>query len=94
MPLELLHHLALLMAAPLLYAARACRRWPFGAPWWAFTFPLDALAGAAVRYAGKHAGGPWTVLAGSLLLLATAAVTVVLARTLIALARGTLLKPA
>jgi tellurite resistance protein len=93
MPLELLHHLALLMAAALLYAARGCRRWPFGAPWWAFTFPLDALAGAAVRYAGKHAGGPWTVLAGMLLLLATAVVTAVLARTLFALARGTLLKP-
>jgi tellurite resistance protein len=91
MPLELLHHLALLLAAALLYAARGCRRWPFGAPWWAFTFPLDALAGAALRHAGTHAGGPWTVLAGMLLLLATVAVTIVLVRTLMALVRGALL---
>jgi tellurite resistance protein len=89
--LEWLFYSALALAALLIYLGRGFRRWPFGAPWWAFTFPLDALAGAAVRFATVHPDGPWTPLAGGLLLLATAAVLMVLVRTLAALARGTLL---
>jgi tellurite resistance protein len=90
LPLEWLYYLALPLAAALFYLARGFRRWPFGAPWWAFTFPLDALAGAASLYARRHPDGPWTAVAACLLLLATLAVIVVLARTLSALARGTL----
>jgi tellurite resistance protein len=92
--LEWLYPVALLLAAALLAYARRLHRWPFGAAWWALTFPLDALAGAAARYASAHPGGPWSALAGALMLLATLVVALVLARTLAALARGTLLKPA
>jgi tellurite resistance protein len=89
--LEFLYFVALALAVALAVHARGFWRWPFGASWWAFTFPLDALAGAAARYAERHPQGIWTGLAGALLLLATVAVTIVLVRTLIALARGTLL---
>ena len=90
LPLEFLYYLALLLAAALFVVARRFWRWPFGAPWWAFTFPLDAVAAAALRYAGTH-GGPWRAVAGAALLLANLAVALVLARTLTALARGRLL---
>ncbi len=88
--LSLLYFLALPLAVTLFIAARRFRRWPFGAPWWAFTFPLDALAGAAALFAKHHPHGPWPALAAGLLLLATAAVVLVLARTLLALLRGNL----
>jgi tellurite resistance protein len=88
--LPLLYFAALALALCLCVVARGFRRWPFGAPWWAFTFPLDALAGAAVHYAKAHPQGPWPALAGAFLALATAVVALVLFRTLAALARGTL----
>ncbi|HEY8067719.1 MAG TPA: hypothetical protein VIF38_02415 [Burkholderiales bacterium] len=88
--LQYLYYLALPLAAALLVSARGFWRWPFGAPWWAFTFPLDALAGAAAHFARAHPAGPWRLLAGGLLLLATAAVVLVLLRTLLALQRGSL----
>jgi tellurite resistance protein len=91
--LAFLYFAVLPLAVALFFAARGCRRWPFGAPWWAFTFPLDALAGAAAHYGRTHPQGPWLALAGALLALATAAVVLVLARTLAALLRGTLLVP-
>ena len=91
--LESLYLLALPLAAVLIVLARGLRRWPFGAPWWAFTFPLDALAGAAIQFAKDHPGRLWTALAAGLLLLATLAVVLVLIRTLAALARGSLFKP-
>jgi tellurite resistance protein len=75
----------------LLTVSRRCFGWPFGAPWWAFTFPLDGMAAAALRQAADHPAAGWQALAAALLLLATAAACVVLARTLAALARGTLL---
>lgn len=92
-PLEWLYYLALPLAAALFLSARQFWRWPFGAPWWAFTFPLDALAGAAAHFAQAHPAGPWRPLAGGLLLLATAAVVLVLFRTLLALLRGSLFVP-
>jgi len=88
--LEVLYCFALALALALFVAARGFWRWPFGAPWWAFTFPLDALAGAAALYAKHHPDGAWPMLAGGFLLLATAAVVLVLTRTLLALLRGTL----
>jgi len=90
LPLEWLYYLALPLVAALLYLARGFRRWPFGAPWWAFTFPMDALAGAAALYAKHHPDGPWPALAAGLLLLATIVVVLVFARTLLALGRGSL----
>ena len=63
--------------------ARAFWRWPFGPAWWAFTFPLDALAYAATRYAQEHPSGPWKAVAGVTLLAAIVVVAMVLARTLL-----------
>ena len=81
--LENLYFFTLVLAAALLVYARAFWRWPFGVPWWAFTFPLDALAYAAARYAQDHPSVLWKAVAGAALLLATAFVVLVLARTFI-----------
>ena len=83
--LQSLYFLALVLAAALLVYARALARAPFGAPWWAITFPLDALAYAAARYAGEHPAPVWSVLCGVTLVLATLAVILVLVRSALAL---------
>jgi tellurite resistance protein len=80
--LENLFFFALLLTAALLVYARRLLRWPFGPPWWAFTFPLDALAYAAARYAQDHPSPLWRGVAGATLLLATLFVVLVLWRTL------------
>lgn len=80
--LENLFYAALILAVSLLFLSREFLRWPFGAPWWAFTFPLDALAYAAARYALDHPTPLWQAVCAVTLLLATAAVSLVLARTL------------
>jgi tellurite resistance protein len=84
--LESLYYLGLVLAAALLVYARNLARWPFGVPWWAITFPLDALAYAAARYAGSHPAPLWTALCGATLLIATGAVALVLVRSVLALA--------
>jgi tellurite resistance protein len=81
--LELLYPFALVLALALFAYARSFARWPFGAPWWAFTFPLDALAYAAVRYAQEHPSALWLALAALALALATLFVALVLVRTLL-----------
>jgi len=78
------------LAAALLIASRGMLRWPFGAPWWAFTFPLDALAAASVQFAREHPAEHWRMLAAVLLALAGLFVTWVLLRTLLAMRRGSL----
>jgi tellurite resistance protein len=79
-----------MLLAGLLLFARNCARWPFGPPWWAFTFPLDAMAAGAVQHGRQHPGAGPEALAAILMALAVTAVTVVLVRTLTALARGKL----
>ena len=81
-PLENLYFLALLLAAALLIYARGFLRWPFAPSWWTFTFPLDALAYAALRYAQDHPLPVWRALAALALLLATFFVSLVLVLTL------------
>ena len=81
----------LALALVLLIGARRFLRWPFGAPWWAFTFPLDALATAAAQFAQAHPSGLWRAIAAATLALATLFVVVVLFKTLLALFRGALL---
>jgi tellurite resistance protein len=80
--LEVLYPFALVLAVGLLVYSRQLARWPFGPPWWAFTFPLDALAYAAVRYAQDHPSALWKSIAGAALALATLFVVLVLWRTL------------
>ena len=82
--LESLYPASLVLLLALLVYARGFWRWPFGPPWWAFTFPLDALAYAATRYAQEHPGGAWKAIAGAAVLLATLVVALVLARSLLA----------
>ena len=86
--LENLFFCALLLCAALACFARGFWRWPFGPPWWAFTFPLDALAYAAVHFAQTHPGGPWRAIAGAALLAATFFVSLVLVRSLAAILRS------
>jgi tellurite resistance protein len=86
--LENLFYFSVVLAAALLVYARKFWLWPVGAPWWAFTFPLDALAYAAARYAQDHPSPLWKGLAAFTLVLATIFVVVVLMRTLISLRRS------
>ncbi|HJV11208.1 MAG TPA: hypothetical protein VJ690_06885 [Burkholderiales bacterium] len=78
--LEHLYFVALVFAVGLFYYARASWRWPYGPPWWAVTFPLDALAYAAARYAQDHPGALWKAVAGVALGAATVVVSAVLVR--------------
>jgi tellurite resistance protein len=80
--LESLYFFALLLAVALFVYARGFLRWPFGPPWWAFTFPLDSLAYAATEYAQAHPSPLWKDVAGVVLLLATLMVAFVLLKTL------------
>lgn len=80
--LETLYFFALALAVALAIVSRRFWRWPFGPAWWAFTFPLDALAYAATRYAQDHPAPLWRALCAATLLLATCSVALVLVRTL------------
>ena len=80
--LESLYFAALLACAGLAFYARRFWRWPFGPAWWAFTFPLDALAYAATRYAQDHPSTPARAVAGAALSAAALVVASVLARSL------------
>jgi tellurite resistance protein len=79
---ENLFYFGLVLVAALLIYARSFWRWRFGPPWWAFTFPLDALAYGAARYAQDHPSALWKGVAAAALALATLFVMLVLWRTL------------
>lgn len=80
--LENLFYFSLILGVALLVYARGFLRWEFGVPWWAFTFPLDALAYGAARYAQDHPSMLWKTVAGVALALATLFVVLVLWKTL------------
>ena len=80
--LENLYFFGLVLAAALLFYARTFPGWDFGAPWWSFTFPLDALAYAAARYALDHPSPLAQAATAATLLAATLAVLLVLWKTL------------
>jgi tellurite resistance protein len=82
--LENLFFFGLVLAVALLVYARGFLRWPFAPTWWAFTFPLDALAFAAARYAQDHPEPVWRGVAAACLLLATLFVAIVLVKQVIA----------
>jgi tellurite resistance protein len=79
--LEILYFSAVVLAIALLVYARNFMRWRFAPSWWAFTFPLDALAYAAARYAQSHPSMPWKLIAAVTLAVATLFVVVVLWKT-------------
>jgi tellurite resistance protein len=79
--LEILYFAGVVLAIALLVYARNFLRWPFAPSWWAFTFPLDALAYAAARYAQSHPSMPWKLVAAAALAVATLFVVVVLWKT-------------
>ncbi|HJX20690.1 MAG TPA: hypothetical protein VJ454_06825, partial [Steroidobacteraceae bacterium] len=79
--LEILYFFGVVLAIALLVYARSFMRWPFAPSWWAFTFPLDALAYAAARYAQSHPSMPWKPVAAVALAVATLFVVVVLWKT-------------
>jgi len=70
-----LFYLTMFLTAVLLVVARGFLRWPFTVAWWAFTFPLVAMASAAVTYYASEPGR----VAAALALAATALTTVVVA---------------
>jgi tellurite resistance protein len=80
--LETLFYFGLALVVALLIVSRSFPRWPFSPAWWAFTFPLDALAYAASRYALDHPEPLWRAVAASTLLLAAAFVLICLWRSL------------
>jgi len=55
---------------------------PFATAWWAVSFPMSALSSAALQYAEYARTWGLTVVAGVILFLVSAAVTVLSARTL------------
>jgi len=83
--IEPLYFFGLALAAALLLVSRSFARWPYGPAFWAFTFPLDALAYAAARYAQDHAQPLWRWVAAVTLLLAAAFVLLAIVRSLAAL---------
>lgn len=83
--------MAWVFALAISIASRDCPGWPFTPAWWALTFPADALAGAAIRYASAHPGPLSRALAWIALAVAILVVILVLVRTFVALARGILL---
>ena len=64
---------------------------PFGAAWWAISFPLAAMVNAALKYASVHPTWPLKLLAGGSLVLLTAGLLVLTVRTVHILFNGRLL---
>lgn len=79
--LEAMFFSTLLLVPALLLASRGFLRWPFTRAWWAFTFPLDAVAGAAANYARSHPGGPWPAVTAIALGLAILFVVIAIYKT-------------
>ena len=66
----------------------------FAPGWWVISFPMAALANAALKYDLARAVLPLHYLAGAILMLVTLTIAVLLLRTLYLLANGTLLQGA
>lgn len=68
-------------------------RLPFGPGWWAYTFPLAVATNAALAHARADGTSWWLAFALALAAIMTIVILGVLIRSLMALARGTLLPP-
>jgi tellurite resistance protein len=66
---------------------------PFGAGWWALSFPIAALSNAALRYAVQVDLAAMTALAFALLAFLSGLIAVLAVRTLQLLVSGELLRP-
>ena len=64
---------------------------PFSPAWWAISFPIAALANAALKYAATYPSWPSSVVAVALLCFLTGALAVLAVRTLASLLNGKLL---
>ena len=84
---------ALFVAIVLVRLAGRFRDVPFAASYWAFTFPLAALATGALRQASAARGSVAGALALPLFVVANAVVAVIAFHTVVALTRGKLLPP-
>ncbi|REE87465.1 tellurite resistance protein [Paenibacillus taihuensis] len=65
---------------------------PFGASWWAVSFPMAALSNASLKYALFVDGWPLKAVAAIILALLTVVLVVLFLRTLIILFNGKLLR--
>jgi tellurite resistance protein len=90
---RMLFFVALFTAMLIVVLSSLFVRTPFALSWWAYTFPSAAFALATIRYHAAVGGPVSSVLAHGLLLIATAIVFLVLARTLLALVAGRLFVP-
>lgn len=83
-----LFYLTMFLTAVLLYAARDFMTWPFTVAWWAFTFPLVAMAIAAVTYYDAQPGLATQAIALAATALTTFVVALVAFRTARAILSG------
>lgn len=79
---EVLFFASLVVLAALLAYARQVARAPFNPVWWSLTFPLDALAYAAARYAQSQPSPAALAFAGAALVAATLCVVLLLLKNL------------
>lgn len=84
--------LALFVALVLLRLAGRFREVPFAPSYWAFTFPIAALAGAALRMASAAPRSFAGAVALPLFVVANAIVAAIAWQTVVALSRGKLLE--
>lgn len=63
---------------------------PVAVSWWAFTFPLDAVALASLEHGHHFGNGMWPAMGALLLAVASAVVALVLVRSLSAMVAGAL----
>jgi tellurite resistance protein len=90
---RILHSVAVMFTLLLIAQVARLHTIPFAVTYWAYSFPLAAVATASIAMAAALESTVYDVLAVFLLGLTTLVVTVVGALTLRALARGTLLGP-
>lgn len=90
---RILHSVAVMFTLLLLAQVARLRTIPFAVPYWAYSFPLAAVATASIVMAAALESTLYDVLAVFLLGLTTLVVAVVGALTLRALARGSLFVP-
>lgn len=90
---RVLFGVALFVALVVLRLAGRYRDVPFSPAYWAFSFPLAALAGAALRMASASPRSVAAALALPLFVIANAVIAAIAYRTLLALSRGKLLPP-